>query len=84
MSVEDKMIAREVMREFSRRRNLDASDVKISVSRGIGYVSGIIRAAPGENIDPKVEIKSIQESSRRIGGLKGLSIEATFDTSSKH
>jgi hypothetical protein len=83
MGVEDKMVARELLREFNRRRNIDVSDVKISVSRGIGFVGGVIRAAPGESLDPKVEMKAIQESARRISGLKGLTIEARFDTSSK-
>lgn len=83
MSVEDKKIARELLRELSRRRNIDVSDTKVSVSRAVGYVSGIIRAAPGEYLDPKAEAKSILDSCRRIPGLRDVVLEARWELGSK-
>jgi len=83
MSVEDKLLARELMRELSRHRNLDISDVKVSCSRGIGYIAGVIRGAPGEFIDPKVEAKAIAEGARRVNGMKDVQIDAKFEISHK-
>ena len=48
MSVEDKKLARELLRELNRRRNIDVCETKVSVARCVGYISGVIRAAPGE------------------------------------
>jgi len=83
MSVEDKKLTRELMRELNRRRNIDVSDVRCSVSRAVGYISGVIRAAPGEFLDPKAEAKSILDGCRRIPGLRDVSIDARFEVGSK-
>lgn len=83
MSVEDKKLARELMRELSRRRNIDLSDVRVSVSRMIGYIAGIIRPAPGEFLDPKAEMKSILDGCRRVPGLRDIVFEARFEMGTK-
>ena len=83
MSVEDKQLCRELSREMGRRRNIDISDTKISVSRCVGYIGGVIRAAPGETLDPKVEAKLILEGCRRVHGLKDVQFDARFETGSK-
>ena len=83
MSVEDKKMLREVMREMSRRRNIDISDTRLSVSRCVAYIGGVIRPAPGENLDIKFEIKNIQEGMRRIPGLRDAVVDARFENSTK-
>lgn len=83
MSVEDRTTARLVMRELNRRRHLDLSDVKVSVSRGVAYVGGVIRASLGEWLDPKAEMKAILDGCRRVPGLKDVAFEARFEQGSK-
>jgi len=83
MSVEDKKLLREVMRELSRRRNIDASDVRLSVSRAVAYVGGVIRPAVGENLDVKFEIKNIIDGMRRIPGIRDAVVDARFEQSTK-
>lgn len=83
MSVEDKHMAREVMRELARRRNIDITDTKVSVSRAVAYVGGVIRAAPGEYIDPKVETKSLLDGCRRIPGLRDVALDVRWELGSK-
>ena len=83
MSVEDKKLLREVMREMNRRRNIDVSDVRCSVSRSVAYIGGIIRPAPGENLNVKEETKSIIDGLRRIAGLRDASVDARFELSTK-
>ncbi len=79
MSVEDKKLARELLRELNRRRNIDVCETKVSVARCVGYISGVIRAAPGEYLDPKSEAKSILDASRRIPGLRDVVLEARWE-----
>lgn len=83
MSVEDKKLLRELMRDLGRRRNLDLTDVKVSVSRAVGYVGGILRPAPGEFLEPKAEAKAILDSCRRIPGLRDVVFEARWELGSK-
>ena len=83
MSVEDKQLCRDLQRELNRRRHLDLSDTKVTVTRGVGYVSGIIRASMGEFLDPKAEAKALQDISRRMHGLRDLVIEAKIEQSSR-
>ncbi|HEY3418014.1 MAG TPA: hypothetical protein VGM23_14140 [Armatimonadota bacterium] len=83
MSVEDKQLGREVSRELNRRRQLDISDVRMSVTRGVAYIGGTIRASVGEFIDPKVELKSLQEISKRVPGLRDLVVDVKFELGSK-
>ena len=78
MSVEDKQIWRALERELTRRQDLDLSDTKVIVQRGIGYISGIIRPQVGSYIVPKEEIKAIMETSRRVPGLRDIVIDAKF------
>ncbi|MEI7832713.1 MAG: hypothetical protein WCJ56_05905 [bacterium] len=78
MSVEDKQIWRALERELTRRQDLDLSDTKVVVQRGIGYISGIIRPQQGAYIVPREEIKAIMETSRRVPGLKDIVIDARF------
>lgn len=83
MSVEDKKIARDLVRELNRRRSLDIREAKVTVQRCVGTISGILRPAMGEVIDPKAEIKALQDNARRIGGLRELVIEARFELAPK-
>lgn len=83
MSVEDKRLLREVTRELNRRRSLDYSDTKVSVSRAVAYISGVIRPALGEFVDPKIEMKAIEDSVRRVNGIKDMAIDARFEISTK-
>jgi hypothetical protein len=83
MSVEDRTTARLVTRELNRRRHLDLTDVKVSVSRGVAYIGGIIRPMLGEWMDPKVEMKAIMDGCKRVPGLKDVAFEAKFEQGSK-
>ena len=83
MSVEDRTTARLVMREVNRRRHLDITDIKVSVSRGVVYIAGVIRPSLGEWLDPKAEMKSIMDGCRRIAGVKDVAFEARFEQGSK-
>jgi hypothetical protein len=79
MSVEDKQMTRELTRELYRRRNLDLSDARINVARGVGYIGGVIRPAIGEYIHPKDELKTLQDVAKRVRGLRDLVIDARFE-----
>ncbi|MHB9026753.1 MAG: hypothetical protein ACYC7E_21690 [Armatimonadota bacterium] len=83
MSVEDKQLGRELSREMNRRRHLDISDVRLSVTRGVGYIGGTLRPSVGEFFDPKVELNSLKEISKRIPGLRDLVVEVKFDMGAK-
>ncbi|HOS42212.1 MAG TPA: hypothetical protein PK794_00825 [Armatimonadota bacterium] len=83
MSVEDRTMARLVMRELGRRRHLDLTDVKVSVSRGVAYIAGIIRPSLGEWLDPKAEMKAIMDGCKRVPGLRDVAFEAKFDQGAK-
>lgn len=83
MSVEDRTMARLLMREVNRRRHLDLTEIKVSVSKGIGYVGGIIRPNLGEFMDPKAEMKAITDGAKRIPGIRDVVIDAKFDISSR-
>lgn len=83
MGVEDKHIGREVLREMNRRRSIEIMDTRMSVTRGVVWVGGIIRASLGENWDPKVEKEQIKDMIKRVPGVKDVVIEAKFEVSSK-
>lgn len=83
MSVEDRTTARLVMRELARRRHLDLAEVRVSVSRGVAYVAGIIRPMLGEYMDPKAEMKAITDGVKRVPNIKDVAFEAKFDMSAK-
>lgn len=83
MSVEDKQFTRELMRELGRRRNIDITDTRLTVARGIAYIGGVIRAAAGEYIDPKADKQSIIDGVRRIPGIRDVNFDARFEISSK-
>jgi osmotically-inducible protein OsmY len=83
MSVEDKTLARLLFRELNRRRHLDLSDVKCSVTRGVGYIGGIIRPSLGEFMDPKAELKAIQDGAKRVPGIRDVTIDVRFEMSAK-
>lgn len=78
MSVEDKQMWRLLERELTRRQDLDFTDTKVSVARGIGYISGVIRPQLGSLIVPREEIKAIMDSTRRIPGLRDIVFDAKF------
>lgn len=85
MSVEDKKMARLMLREIGRRSELDLSDVKVSVARYVGYVAGVIRPQMGCYIsNPKEEIKAIHDLGMRVPGLRDVVVEATFDLGKAH
>lgn len=84
MSVEDKHIARLLHREVVRRQGLDVSEVKINVMRGVGYLGGVIRPAPGVMfVNMKEELKYITEGAKKVPGLRDLVIDARIETSAK-
>jgi len=83
MSVEDKHIGREVLREMNRRRSIDITDARMSVTRGIAWIGGIIRPSLGEEWDPKVEKEQIKDLLKRIPGVKDVVVEAKFEVSQK-
>jgi hypothetical protein len=83
MSVEDKLLSRQLQRELYRRRHLDLSDVRLDVTRGVGYVGGTIRPSTGEFIDPKVEAKALADSVKRIPGLRDCIIDVKWDIGAK-
>jgi hypothetical protein len=78
MSVEDKKLARELQRELYRRRHLDLTETKYSVTRCVAYIGGIIRPSMGEYIDPKVEEKALIDGAKRVPGLRDVVFEAKF------
>ena len=83
MSVEDKQLARELSRELTRRRSIDISDTRFSVTRGIAYVGGVIRPSPGEVFDPKAETEQIKDAIKRIPNMKDVVFEARFEMATK-
>ncbi|MHB9130760.1 MAG: hypothetical protein ACYDBB_06680 [Armatimonadota bacterium] len=83
MSVEDKQLARLLTREMYRRRHLDLSDMRLDVTRGVGYIGGTIRPSTGEFIDPKTEAKALTDSVKRVPGLRDCVIDVKWDTGSK-
>jgi hypothetical protein len=83
VSVEDKQIWRLLQHELYRRQDLDMTDAKVSVQRGVGSVSGIIRPMPGVFVDFKDQMKMFSDSARRIPGLRDLVIEARWEPGTK-
>lgn len=83
MSVEDKQLGRELLREMSRRRSIDISDTRMTVTRGIAWIGGIIRPSLGEIYDPKTEAEQIKESIKRIPNMKDVVWEAKMEVSTK-
>jgi hypothetical protein len=83
MSVEDKQLGRELLREMSRRRSIDISDTRMTVTRGVAWVGGIIRPSLGEEFDPKVETEQIKDLIKRIPNMKDVVWEAHFEISTK-
>lgn len=83
MSVEDKQLLRELMRELNRRRSIDVSDTRMGVTRGVAWVGGIIRPSLGELIDPKTETEQIKDAIKRIPNMKDVNFEAIFEISTK-
>jgi len=83
MSVEDKQLLRELTREMNRRSNLDISDIRLGVTRGVAYIGGIIRPSLGEIIDPKVDTEHIKEAVKRIPNMKDVIFDARFEISTK-
>jgi len=83
MSVEDKQLLRELMRELNRRRSIDITDTRMGVTRGIAWVGGIIRPSLGEVFDPKTEMEQIKESIKRIPNMKDVNFEARIEISTK-
>ncbi len=57
MSVEDKKLARELLRELSRRRNIDVTDVK-SASRVPSDMSPALSARPPGNFSTRKRRRS--------------------------
>lgn len=83
MSVEDKQLGRELSRELTRRRSIDISDIRMTVTRGVAYIGGIIRPSLGETFDPKVETEQIKDAIKRIPNMKDVVFEAHFEISTK-
>ena len=83
MSVEDKQLLRELTRELNRRSNIDISDIRLGVTRGVAYIGGIIRPSLGELVDPKTEGEHIKEAVKRIPNMKDVMFDAKFEISTK-
>ena len=83
MSLEDKLLGRELMREMGRRRSIDITDARLAVNRGVAYIGGVIRPSMGEWFDPKVEKEQIKEAVKRIPNIKDVIFEARFEISTK-
>jgi hypothetical protein len=83
MSVDDKRIWRLLQHEIYRRADLDLTDTLVSVQRGVGSITGIIRPMPGVYLNYKDEMKALMDSARRIPGLRDLVIDARWEAGSK-
>lgn len=82
MSVEDKRVSRLLEHELYRFQSLDISDVTVIVTRGVGYIGGVIRPATGMySLNIKDEMRIIIEMSRKIPGLRDLVIDAKIEQS---
>lgn len=84
MSVHDKELWRRLNQELNRRASLDFGEARTSVTRGVGFISGVVRPQTGVFLDMKEELKTTLDVVRRnVPGLRDLVIDARIEIASK-
>jgi len=83
MSVEDKQAQRTLSRELFRRQSLDLADVIVSVMRGVGYISGVIRPQSGVYLNMKEEMQILKDMAKKVPGVRDIVIDAKIEQTSK-
>ncbi len=79
MSVEDMTMTREVMRDISRHP-VDASSLKVQVTRGVLYLGGTLARVRGgyDNDTPEEVLKIILRALRQKPGIREIVCEVEF------